>query len=64
MIRQLKNFLWEWDEVTHELRLTFQPYGISESMSIVIDKNHLYSLNSFLTRVWRKMSSKKRVKTK
>lgn len=59
MKRELKNWIFSWDDENKVLTITDKRNG-SESNFIQIDKAHLYSLNSFLTRVWRRLSSKRR----
>lgn len=60
--KQLKSFLWEYNEDKKELILTFQPYGISESVSFTIPKTQMVSLERFIIRVMARLSTKRRIK--
>jgi hypothetical protein len=60
--KQLKNFLWEFDEDTKELIVTFQPYGVHDANSFSIPKTQMVSLERFIIRVMAKLSTKRRIK--
>lgn len=62
IIKQLKNFLWEFDEESKELTLTFQPDGISEAYIFKMDKVRMLSLTRFIIRVMARLSTPRRIK--
>lgn len=62
IIKNLKNFTWDYDLDKHELILVRNLFGVSESMVFEMDKTRMFSLFRFLIRISQKMSSKKRTK--
>jgi hypothetical protein len=60
--KQLKSFLFEYDEDKKEMKLIFQPYGISESITFTISKTQMVSLERFIIRVMAKLSQHRRIK--
>ena len=64
IIKQLKNFLFEYDTDNNTLYLSAQPFGISESPEVYtlhLDKVRMFSLFRFLIRVSQKLSSKRKI---
>jgi hypothetical protein len=61
VIKQLKSFLFEYDEVKKELRLVFQPYGINEAVSFILPKTQMVSLERFIIRIMNKLTTKRRI---
>lgn len=62
IIRQLKSYLFEFDEDKKELTLSFQPYGIDEAITFVLPKTQMVSLERFIIRVMARLSTHRRIK--
>jgi hypothetical protein len=62
IIKNLKNYTWEFDEDKKMLFLERDLLGICDKVVFEMDRTRMFSLFRFLVRISQKMSSKRRVK--